>query len=103
LEMSAQAQPNEQILGFVDFTTVGSHDRPPLHCDLKHAWDSFIDSMMRCWRMSDAFSVLLLSTIVGILQIQGAADDLFTRFSGLLSLICAIISFFVSICVYYSI
>jgi len=95
LEISAaQSGDSGQTLRFPGpLTSFHSRDAPmPLHEDLKHAWDSFIDSLMQEWRMLNVISILVLSAIVAILQIQSAVDDPFTRFSGLLSLICVFIS-----------
>ncbi|KJA14139.1 hypothetical protein HYPSUDRAFT_220615 [Hypholoma sublateritium FD-334 SS-4] len=58
----------------------------------KATWESFIDNVMREWKTFNILSVLLLSAILTILQIPGAADDPVTRYSALLSLICALLS-----------
>lgn len=62
------------------------------HADLQNSWQSFIDSLMREWKTLNIVSVLLLSAILTILQIQAAASDPFTRYFALLSLVCALMS-----------
>ncbi|KAF8159937.1 hypothetical protein B0H34DRAFT_674211 [Crassisporium funariophilum] len=65
---------------------------PPAYERLKTTWESFIDSVMREWKTFNIISVLLLSAILTILQIETAASDPVTRYTALFSLICALIS-----------
>ncbi|KAF9057127.1 hypothetical protein BJ165DRAFT_1335279, partial [Panaeolus papilionaceus] len=59
---------------------------------LKASWEFFIDSLMREWKTFNIISVLLLSAILTILQIEEAAADPITRYAALHSLICALVS-----------
>ncbi|TFK25147.1 hypothetical protein FA15DRAFT_655388 [Coprinopsis marcescibilis] len=72
---------------------------PPVYASLKNTWESFIDSLMREWKTFNIISVLLLSAILTILQIDSAANDAVTRYTALASLICALISLLYG-CVY---
>ncbi|KIM38313.1 hypothetical protein M413DRAFT_244392 [Hebeloma cylindrosporum] len=65
---------------------------PPQYERLKSTWEAFIDSVMREWKTFNIISVLLLSAILTILQIQSAADDPLTRYFAVFSLICSLIS-----------
>ncbi|KIJ40024.1 hypothetical protein M422DRAFT_174253, partial [Sphaerobolus stellatus SS14] len=67
-------------------------DRYSSIVNLRRNWDSFIDSVLREWKTCNVISVLLLSAILTILQIESAADDPLTRYSALTSLICALMS-----------
>ncbi|TFK37838.1 hypothetical protein BDQ12DRAFT_140222 [Crucibulum laeve] len=64
----------------------------PAYSNLKGEWEIFIDSLMKEWKTLNIVSVLLLSAILTILQIESAAADPVTRYSALLSLICALMS-----------
>ncbi|PPR03922.1 hypothetical protein CVT24_008107 [Panaeolus cyanescens] len=66
---------------------------------LKATWESFIDSVLREWKTFNIISVLLLSAILTILQIEEAAADPVTRYTALYSLVCALISLLFG-CVY---
>ncbi|KDR85876.1 hypothetical protein GALMADRAFT_52958, partial [Galerina marginata CBS 339.88] len=59
---------------------------------LQHTWQAFIDSLLKEWKTLNIISVLLLTAILTILQIQSAASDPVTRFSALLSMMCALMS-----------
>ncbi|KAF8148061.1 hypothetical protein B0H34DRAFT_669162 [Crassisporium funariophilum] len=59
---------------------------------LYKTWETFIDSLMREWKTLNIISVLLLTAILTILQIESAANDPVTRYSALLSMICAFMS-----------
>ncbi|KAH6916458.1 hypothetical protein BKA70DRAFT_1092400 [Coprinopsis sp. MPI-PUGE-AT-0042] len=59
---------------------------------LKPTWEGFIDSVMREWKTFNIISVLLLSAILTILQIDAAAMDALTRYTALASPICALMS-----------
>ncbi|KAJ3495064.1 hypothetical protein NLJ89_g10687 [Agrocybe chaxingu] len=65
---------------------------PPQYERLKATWEGFIDSVMREWKTFNIISVLLLSAILTILQIEAAAADPISRYAALFSLICALIS-----------
>ncbi|KAF9465768.1 hypothetical protein BDZ94DRAFT_303200 [Collybia nuda] len=60
--------------------------------NLKLSWEGFIDSLMREWKTLNLVSVLLLSAILTILQIEAAAADPLTRYFALASLVCALMS-----------
>ncbi|KIJ40727.1 hypothetical protein M422DRAFT_173447, partial [Sphaerobolus stellatus SS14] len=60
--------------------------------NLKRSWDSFIDSVLREWKTCNVVSVLLLTAILTILQIESAAADPLIRYSALASLVCAMMS-----------
>ncbi|KAJ7499828.1 hypothetical protein FB451DRAFT_45994 [Mycena latifolia] len=57
----------------------------------RSSWEGFIDSLMREWKTFNIISVLLLSAILTMLQIDAAAHPI-TRTSALCSLICALMS-----------
>ncbi|TFK20232.1 hypothetical protein FA15DRAFT_600104 [Coprinopsis marcescibilis] len=65
---------------------------PPAYLSLKMTWEGFIDSVLREWKTFNIISVLLLSAILTILQIDAAANDYLTRYTALASLICALMS-----------
>ncbi|KAJ7036527.1 hypothetical protein C8F04DRAFT_953769 [Mycena alexandri] len=74
------------------FTT--SPDQMPLPQSLLHfraSWEGFIDSLMREWKTLNIVSVLLMSAILTMLQIDAASHPI-TRTSALFSLICALMS-----------
>ncbi|KAF8166536.1 hypothetical protein K438DRAFT_1548502, partial [Mycena galopus ATCC 62051] len=58
---------------------------------LRTSWENFIDSLMREWKTFNIISVLLMSAILTMLQIESASHPI-TRVSALLSLICALMS-----------
>ncbi|KAF9044282.1 hypothetical protein BJ165DRAFT_189732 [Panaeolus papilionaceus] len=64
----------------------------PCYQKLQSSWDAFIDSLLKEWKTLNIVSVLLLSAILTVLQLDGAADDPVTRFSALISMICALMS-----------
>ncbi|KAJ7029771.1 hypothetical protein C8F04DRAFT_1115827 [Mycena alexandri] len=64
---------------------------PNLH-NFRHSWEGFIDSLMREWKTQNVVSALMLSAILTVLQIDGAASDPITRTTALLSLISALMS-----------
>ncbi|KAK7031663.1 hypothetical protein R3P38DRAFT_2522605 [Favolaschia claudopus] len=69
-------------------------DTMPLPRSLLHfraSWESFIDSLLREWKTFNLISVLLLSAILTLLQIDAASHPI-TRTSALFSLICALMS-----------
>ncbi|KAJ3564440.1 hypothetical protein NP233_g8292 [Leucocoprinus birnbaumii] len=64
----------------------------PAYQSLKSGWEHFIDNLMREWKTLNIVSVLLLSAIMTMFQIQGAAQDLLTRYMAFWSLLCALMS-----------
>ncbi|KAJ6580888.1 hypothetical protein B0H19DRAFT_1251168 [Mycena capillaripes] len=69
-------------------------DQMPLPRSLlqfRSSWESFIDSLMREWKTLNIISVLLMSAILTMLQIEAASHPI-TRTSALFSLICALMS-----------
>ncbi|TFK34900.1 hypothetical protein BDQ12DRAFT_761076, partial [Crucibulum laeve] len=71
---------------------VDPHKIPPAYESLKHTWESFIDSVMREYKTFNIISVLLLSAILTIFQIDSAASDPIIRYTAFFPLICALIS-----------
>ncbi|KAG6896342.1 hypothetical protein C0992_008865 [Termitomyces sp. T32_za158] len=67
--------------------------------NLKVLWESFIEQSIREWKTANLVSILLLSTIVGTLQINEALSDTVVRTAVLMSLICALMSLIYG-CVY---
>ena len=84
---------------------------PPAYRRLTLVWQSFIDSLMREWKTFNIISVLLLTfvsssytyskpdppiysyrAIFTTLQIQSAAEDPLTKYTALISLMCALMS-----------
>ncbi|KAJ7133440.1 hypothetical protein C8R44DRAFT_611067, partial [Mycena epipterygia] len=66
--------------------------------NLRSSWEGFIDSLMREWKTLNIISVLLLSAILTMLQIDAASHPL-TRTTALFSLVCALMSLLYG-CVY---
>ncbi|PPQ74666.1 hypothetical protein CVT24_003823 [Panaeolus cyanescens] len=64
----------------------------PCYQKLQNSWEGFIDSLLKEWKTLNIVSVLLLSAILTVLQLEGAADDPVTRFSALISMICGLMS-----------
>ncbi|KAJ6583897.1 hypothetical protein DFH09DRAFT_911185 [Mycena vulgaris] len=64
---------------------------PPSLLNFRSSWEGFIDSLMREWKTLNIISVLLLSAILTMLQIEAAAHPII-RTSALCSLICALMS-----------
>ncbi|TFK72084.1 hypothetical protein BDN72DRAFT_378687 [Pluteus cervinus] len=65
---------------------------PETFLRLMNTWEIFIDSMLKEWKILNIVSVLLLSAIVSILQIDSASGDPITRTAALISLVCALMS-----------
>jgi hypothetical protein len=87
---------------------------PPAYKRLTSTWKAFVDSVMREWKTFNIISILLLMyvspifssyacfnsdspiglyrAILAILQIQSAAEDPLTKYTALVSLMCALIS-----------
>lgn len=87
LESASQNKPIHTL--HYSFET---RNMPPAYESLKHAWEDFINNLLREWKTFNLISVLLLSAILTILQIDAAATDPFTRYFALSSLVCALIS-----------
>ncbi|KAF9527384.1 hypothetical protein CPB83DRAFT_856456 [Crepidotus variabilis] len=81
---------SEGRMDIQDFETHAT--MPPQYKKLKDTWEAFIDSVMREWKTLNIISVLLLSAILTLLQIDAAAADPVTRHLALFSLICSLIS-----------
>ncbi|KAF9044124.1 hypothetical protein BJ165DRAFT_181750 [Panaeolus papilionaceus] len=60
--------------------------------NLNKTWIAFIDSLLKEWKTLNIISVLLLTAILTILQLDGAGTDPLTRFTALISMICALMS-----------
>ncbi|KAJ7777189.1 hypothetical protein B0H16DRAFT_1301566 [Mycena metata] len=76
------------------FPSIVTPDQMPLPQTLLHfraSWEGFIDSLMREWKTLNIVSVLLMSAILTMLQIDAASHPI-TRTSALFSLICALMS-----------
>ncbi|KAJ7173467.1 hypothetical protein C8R46DRAFT_892782 [Mycena filopes] len=76
------------------FPSLTMPDQMPLPQTLLHfraTWEGFIDSLMREWQTLNIISVLLMSAILTMLQIEAASHPI-TRTSALFSLICALMS-----------
>ncbi|KAF7317635.1 hypothetical protein MKEN_00851000 [Mycena kentingensis (nom. inval.)] len=80
-------KPNE-IMTIADFEPA---PLPSSLIQLKSSWEGFIDSLMREWKTLNFVSVLLMSAILTLLQIESAAHPI-TRTTALFSLICALMS-----------
>ncbi|KAF8211143.1 hypothetical protein K438DRAFT_1569898 [Mycena galopus ATCC 62051] len=77
-----------------NFMWMQTPDQMPLPrslLQLRTSWENFIDSLMREWKTFNIISVLLMSAILTMLQIESASHPI-TRVSALLSLICALMS-----------
>ncbi|KAF6742560.1 hypothetical protein DFP72DRAFT_1053949 [Ephemerocybe angulata] len=60
--------------------------------NLRNSWHHFISSLLAEWTTLNIISVLLLSAILTILQIETAVAIPLARYSALLSLVCAFMS-----------
>ncbi|KAL0954997.1 hypothetical protein HGRIS_003923 [Hohenbuehelia grisea] len=58
----------------------------------KESWEELLNSLMEEWRTQNILSVLLLSAVLTMLQIEGIEGDPVSRTATLLSLICALMS-----------
>ncbi|RDB30107.1 hypothetical protein Hypma_013948 [Hypsizygus marmoreus] len=70
----------------------GPYTMSPLYANLKVTWEGFIDSLLKEWKTLNIVSVLLLTAILTILQIESAAAEPITRNTAIASLICALMS-----------
>ncbi|KAL0954996.1 hypothetical protein HGRIS_003922 [Hohenbuehelia grisea] len=64
----------------------------PAVSKFRESWDELINSLMEEWRNQNIISVLLLSAVLTMLQIEGIEGDPVSRTATLLSLICALMS-----------
>ncbi|KAG2013144.1 GTP cyclohydrolase II [Coprinopsis cinerea AmutBmut pab1-1] len=64
----------------------------PRYSKLKRSWHHFIDSLIKEWKTLNIVSVLLLSAILALLQIESANADPWVHYAALCSLICALVS-----------
>ncbi|KAK7031649.1 hypothetical protein R3P38DRAFT_2522284 [Favolaschia claudopus] len=74
--------------------TTTNPDPMPLPSSLlrfRSSWESFIDALLREWKTFNIISVLLMSAILTMLQIEQASHPVI-RTSALFSLICALMS-----------
>ncbi|KJA16013.1 hypothetical protein HYPSUDRAFT_172005, partial [Hypholoma sublateritium FD-334 SS-4] len=62
------------------------------YLNLQKTWELFVESLMREWRTLNIVSVLLLSAILSLLQIESAINDPVTVYLSLISMICALMS-----------
>ncbi|KAJ7483282.1 hypothetical protein FB451DRAFT_1028896 [Mycena latifolia] len=60
--------------------------------NFRASWESFIDALMTEWQTLNVISVLLMSAILTMLQIDAASAHPITRAAALFSLICALMS-----------
>ncbi|KAF7309435.1 hypothetical protein MIND_00314300 [Mycena indigotica] len=74
-------------------TTTESDDTPLPRSLLlfRASWEGFIDTLVREWKTFNVISVLLMSAILTLLQIDGSSHPI-TRTTALFSLICALMS-----------
>ncbi|KAF7309399.1 hypothetical protein MIND_00310700 [Mycena indigotica] len=74
--------------------TWADYDPTPLPSSLLHlraSWENFIDSLIREWKTFNVVSVLLMSAILTLLQIDSAGHPI-TRTTALFSLMCSLFS-----------
>ncbi|KAF8816715.1 MFS general substrate transporter [Phlegmacium glaucopus] len=90
-KMALEVSKSKDPATFHHFDAMIMCSSPP-YINLQRSWGLFIDSLLREWKTLNIISVLLLSAILSILQIPSAADDLMTRYTALLSMICALMS-----------
>ncbi|KAF7317680.1 hypothetical protein MKEN_00855700 [Mycena kentingensis (nom. inval.)] len=64
---------------------------PPHLLNFKASWDNFISSLLREWKTLNVISVLLMSAILTLLQIDVASHPII-RTTALFSLICSLMS-----------
>ncbi|KAJ7065413.1 hypothetical protein C8F01DRAFT_982299, partial [Mycena amicta] len=64
---------------------------PPSLLIFRASWEGFIDALLREWKTFNVISVLLMSAILTLLQIDGTSHPV-TRTTALFSLLCALMS-----------
>ncbi|TFK68318.1 hypothetical protein BDN72DRAFT_682897 [Pluteus cervinus] len=75
--------------------TLSNLDRkqePLSYKKMKDSWNNFIEALLSEWATFNILTVLLLSAIIAILQIDAAAQDIIIRTSALISLVFAFLS-----------
>ncbi|KAJ7056080.1 hypothetical protein C8F01DRAFT_993448 [Mycena amicta] len=96
LQMSAQraADPasNGNMYTFTVLNYASPSALPPHILQFRTTWNSFIDNLMREWKTQNVVSGLLLSALLTMLQIDGAATDPVTRITALMSLVGTLVS-----------
>ncbi|PPR01619.1 hypothetical protein CVT24_005846 [Panaeolus cyanescens] len=60
--------------------------------DVSDVWMKLVDSLIKEWETLNIISALLLTAILTVLQLDGAATDPIIRFSALVSMTCALVS-----------
>lgn len=70
---------------------VVSYDHPAFK-RLNKSWTQFIDTLIKEWKTFNIISVLLLSAIVAILQIEPAFNDPIVHYAALFSLVSALMN-----------
>ncbi|KAJ7753562.1 hypothetical protein B0H16DRAFT_1316900 [Mycena metata] len=74
-----------------EWDSSANHNLSPGLLRFRSSWEDLIDSLMREWKTLNIISVLLMSTILSMLQIDAASHPI-TRTTALFSLICALMS-----------
>ncbi|KXN87513.1 hypothetical protein AN958_08751 [Leucoagaricus sp. SymC.cos] len=69
---------------------MGSVPRLEIIAKFKSSWISFLDSLILEWQTLNIVSTLLLSTLLTLLQVDGAGNDPLTRSIALTALICGL-------------
>ncbi|TFK63975.1 hypothetical protein BDN72DRAFT_847063 [Pluteus cervinus] len=80
-------------------STLDRNDEPLSYKKMKDSWDDFTEALLIEWATFNIITVLLLSALIAILQIDAAAQDIVIRTAALLSLVFALLSL-VSGCIY---
>ncbi|TFK28947.1 hypothetical protein FA15DRAFT_664591 [Coprinopsis marcescibilis] len=82
------------VLEHASFDRQGIPDStiPLAYQKMTDTWEQLIDTLLKEWKTVNLVSVLLLSAIVSLLQIEAAGGDPVVRYTALYSLICALIS-----------
>ncbi|KAJ7609072.1 hypothetical protein FB45DRAFT_762616, partial [Roridomyces roridus] len=76
---------------FIQMPSANAEPLPRSLLIFRSNWDNFIDDLMSEWQTLNIVSVLLMSAILTMLQIDSASHPI-TRTSALFSLICALMS-----------
>ncbi|KAF7345444.1 hypothetical protein MVEN_01562500 [Mycena venus] len=86
-----QWNPSDNFIWQPSMQTPDQLPLPRSLLQFRSSWEGFIDSLMREWKTLNVISVLLMSAILTMLQIDAASHPI-TRTSALFSLICALMS-----------
>ncbi|KAJ7359090.1 hypothetical protein DFH08DRAFT_686293 [Mycena albidolilacea] len=86
-----QWNTSEKAVWLLSMQTPDQMPLPRSLLQFRSSWESFIDSLMREWKTFNIISVLLMSAILTMLQIEAASHPII-RTSALFSLICALMS-----------